>query len=172
MRPRPQSACTTGSALFTAAASSSAGEVTYQWQVSNPSIYGGWANLSDGAIFVSGLNVGSFSGSSSSEGTWHGDYLTNRVPGPWNPIFRCIATASCGSMATESVEIRLCYADLNCDTLVDDSDFVLFVSAYNALLCEDPSVPAPCAPDLNGDGLVDDADFSLFVAAYDALLCP
>ena len=130
------------------------------------------SNLSDGAIFVSGLNVGSFSGSSSSEGTWHGDYLTNRVPGPWNPIFRCIATASCGSMATESVEIRLCYADLNCDTLVDDSDFVLFVSAYNALLCEDASVPAPCAPDLNGDGLVDDADFVIFVAAYNELLCP
>ncbi|MBX3381511.1 MAG: hypothetical protein KF805_15555 [Phycisphaeraceae bacterium] len=60
-----------------------------------------------------------------------------------------------------------CPADLNGDSLVDDSDFVIFVSNYNEL-----TVP-PASPwaDLNGDDLVDDADFVIFVAAYNELLC-
>jgi len=65
-----------------------------------------------------------------------------------------------------------CAGDLNGDSLVDDSDFILFVSAYNILDCADPSMPAGCPSDLNSDGLVDDADFIIFVAAYNDLVCP
>jgi len=61
-----------------------------------------------------------------------------------------------------------CPADLNNDSVVDDSDFVDFVIAYNYLLCDPPGCPA----DFNGDWVTDDADFSIFAAAYDALLCP
>lgn len=171
-QPAPQSACTTGAATFNAQASSSAGDVTYQWQISDPTAFGGWVDIVDGALFVNGLNVGAFSGATTAQGTWQGSYLADRVPGQWNPLFRCVATASCGSAATEPAAINLCYADLNCDAFVDDADFVLFASAYNALLCEDPAIPAPCAADLNGDDLVDDSDFVLFVAAYNELLCP
>ncbi|MGH7244792.1 MAG: hypothetical protein ACREJD_15370 [Phycisphaerales bacterium] len=63
-----------------------------------------------------------------------------------------------------------CPGDLNFDRVVDDSDFVLFVAAYNELLC--PAAPLPCDADLNFDGFVDDADFVIFVAAYNVLLCP
>ncbi len=56
-----------------------------------------------------------------------------------------------------------CAADFNGDNVVDDSDFSIFVGAYDALL------DARC--DLNGDFVTDDADFSMFAAAYDALLC-
>jgi len=65
-----------------------------------------------------------------------------------------------------------CPADINNDTLVDDSDFVLFVAAYNLLDCADPAMPLGCPADLNFDGFVDDADFVVFVAAYNELLCP
>lgn len=67
---------------------------------------------------------------------------------------------------------RLCPADLNSDTVVDDLDFQLFAAAYNILDCADPSMPAGCPADLNSDAFVDDADFSIFVVAYDVLLCP
>jgi hypothetical protein len=63
-----------------------------------------------------------------------------------------------------------CPSDFNGDSLVDDADFVAFVSAYNDLLC--PEAPAECPADLNHDGLVEDSDFIFFAAAYNELLCP
>lgn len=65
-----------------------------------------------------------------------------------------------------------CAGDLNSDTIVDDSDFVLFSDAYNVFDCADVAMPDGCPSDLNGDQFVDDADFVLFAAAYDALVCP
>ena len=67
--------------------------------------------------------------------------------------------------------LTLCSADLNCDGIVEDSDFSIFVVQYNILDCADPAMPPGCSSDLNNDGIVDDADFSIFVVAYDALLC-
>jgi len=64
-----------------------------------------------------------------------------------------------------------CTGDLNADGFVDDSDFTIFVTAYNILDCADPTMPSGCASDFNSDGLVDDADFVIFVPAYNALLC-
>lgn len=63
-----------------------------------------------------------------------------------------------------------CPADFNGDNVVDDADFVVFVAAYNELVC--PEEPAPCPVDLNGDGIVEDSDFVIFAAAYNELLCP
>ncbi|MGH7244960.1 MAG: hypothetical protein ACREJD_16215 [Phycisphaerales bacterium] len=65
-----------------------------------------------------------------------------------------------------------CSGDLNGDSQVDDSDFVLFVAAYNILDCADPAMPAGCPSDLTNDGVVDDSDFVQFVAAYNDLICP
>lgn len=65
-----------------------------------------------------------------------------------------------------------CLADFNCDIVVDDMDSLIFVQAYNLLVCDDPAMPAGRAADLNADGFVDDSDFVSFVAAYNALLCP
>ncbi|MBY0111477.1 MAG: hypothetical protein K2Y21_01545 [Phycisphaerales bacterium] len=65
-----------------------------------------------------------------------------------------------------------CLGDLNADGFVDDSDFVLFATAYNTLICPtDPAITC-CPADLNNDTFVDDADFVLFADAYNALLCP
>ena len=73
-------------------------------------------------------------------------------------------------IAYSNIEISSCPADLNGDDVVDDSDFVIFVAAYNELLC--PDAPAPCNADLNRDNFVDDADFVIFAEAYNELLCP
>ena len=65
-----------------------------------------------------------------------------------------------------------CLGDLTADGFVDDSDFVLFATAYNTLICPtDPAITC-CPADLNNDTFVDDADFVLFADAYNALLCP
>lgn len=56
-----------------------------------------------------------------------------------------------------------CQADLDHDSLVDDSDFVAFVYHYDRL--------ESVGGDFNDDGLTDDADFVAFAQAYDALLC-
>ncbi|MBY0113064.1 MAG: hypothetical protein K2Y21_09595 [Phycisphaerales bacterium] len=67
---------------------------------------------------------------------------------------------------------QFCIGDLNNDGFVDDSDFVLFASAYNLLVCSDPAMPYPCPADFNSDGGVDDTDFVAFASAYNDLICP
>ncbi|MBL8876098.1 MAG: endonuclease [Phycisphaerae bacterium] len=68
--------------------------------------------------------------------------------------------------------VQACAGDLNNDSVVDDTDFVLFSAAYDTFDCAEPSMPAGCPADLNADLVVDDADFVLFASAYDAFLCP
>jgi hypothetical protein len=84
--------------------------------------------------------------------------------------FDCVLTDICGE--TLSATTRVCLADFNLDTNVDDTDFVTFASDYNTLLCSDPAMSAGCFADFNNDTVVDDADFLLFAAAYDELICP
>ncbi len=87
-------------------------------------------------------------------------------------IYDCFITNDFGDATSEGASLQLCDADLDCSDLVDDSDFTIFVFAYNILDCADPSMPAGCSADFNRDGLVDDADFVTFVGAYNELLCP
>jgi hypothetical protein len=91
--------------------------------------------------------------------------------------YRCRVSNSCEETLSSSAQITVsgpscCAADLTSDGLVDDSDFQVFVIAYDLLDCADPGMPAGCSSDLNRDGLVDDLDFQAFVVAYDALGCP
>lgn len=64
-----------------------------------------------------------------------------------------------------------CIGDLNDDGIVDDADFVIFVQAYNLLVCDDPAMPAGCPSDFNSDGVVDDVDFTIFIQPYDLPVC-
>lgn len=66
----------------------------------------------------------------------------------------------------------VCYGDLNNDGIVEDTDFVMFASAYDRLDCSDPVMPMGCPADLTFDRFVDDTDFVFFVSSYDALVCP
>jgi hypothetical protein len=67
---------------------------------------------------------------------------------------------------------RTCRADLNFDDVVDDTDFVLFATAYSVLACAAWEMTPGCGSDLNDDSTVDDTDFVLFAGAYSELLCP
>ncbi|MFN9971236.1 MAG: glycosyl hydrolase, partial [Phycisphaerae bacterium] len=71
----------------------------------------------------------------------------------------------------DPITICGCPADFNADDFVDDTDFVIFATAYNLLACDDPAMPPGCPADLTGDSSVDDADFVLFANAYNALVC-
>lgn len=81
--------------------------------------------------------------------------------------YRCIASGSCAEERTRPAAFSVCYADFNCDGLVESQDFELFVVAYDQMI-----VPlAEPRFDVNEDGLVDDLDFQLFVAAYNQCNC-
>jgi hypothetical protein len=80
-----------------------------------------------------------------------------------------IPTASLGGFA--AYVPAACPADLTGEGFVDDSDFQVFVQAYNILDCADSSMPLGCPADLNLDGFVDDLDFQVFVLAYNELVC-
>jgi len=77
-----------------------------------------------------------------------------------------------GAAFLAGATFRNCPADLNNDGMVDDTDFTVFIVAYNLLDCSDPTMPSGCPSDFNGDGFVDDSDFIVFAAAYNELLCP
>ncbi|MFO0858969.1 MAG: immunoglobulin domain-containing protein [Phycisphaerales bacterium] len=86
--------------------------------------------------------------------------------------YTCKISSLVGSATSAGASLNYCAADFTCSGQVDDADFVVFSSAYNAFACSDPSMPVGCPADLNADGFVDDADFALFAGSYDALLCP
>jgi len=83
-----------------------------------------------------------------------------------------IVSTPCNTITSQSAPLHVCPADFNNDDLVDDADFLIFVSAYSLLDCADPEMPAGCPADLDRDQFVNDADFQLFLPAYNALLCP
>lgn len=68
-------------------------------------------------------------------------------------------------------DAAICSGDLNHDSMVDDSDFVVFAPMYDILLCHEAAMPEGCPADLNIDGFVDDDDFQIFASAYNILTC-
>jgi hypothetical protein len=85
--------------------------------------------------------------------------------------YNCLVSNVFGSAPSGNASLDFCAADFNCDGLVNDADFSIFVGAYDILSCSDPSMPPGCPADLNGDGLVTDLDFQIFVVAYDSTIC-
>ena len=80
----------------------------------------------------------------------------------WGPI----------AMRLAFTQRAYCPCDLNNDGVVEDSDFVIFLAAYNILDCADASMPFGCPSDFNYDGVVEDSDFVIFLAAYNEYVCP
>ncbi|MBN8599186.1 MAG: hypothetical protein J0L78_16050 [Planctomycetes bacterium] len=146
------------------------GEVTYQWGVESPA---------DSGVFepITGPFYSDTTGLQFEVAGWEGPEITitgARAAAPQKDIkFIPWVTNPCGTVSASMAKVVLCRADLTCDLVVDDADFVDFASAYDTLTCPGGTVgqPAFCPGDLNQDGQVDDADFVLFAAAYDALLC-
>lgn len=146
------------------------GDVTYQWSVESPP---------DSGVFepITGPVYADTSGLTFEVAGWEGPEITitgARAPS-WIKDIKFLPSVGnpCGTANASVARIALCRADLTCDLVVDDADFVDFASAYDTLTCPGgtPGQPPFCPGDLNQDNVVDDADFVLFSAAYDALLC-
>ena len=115
---------------------------------------------------VSVLNGGRISGATTNA------LSIAQVIAPDGGSYRVRATDACGSsvISTPAILTVTCTADFNFDGVVEDSDFQIFISAYDKLLC-DPA-PIACPVDMNADGFVDDSDFQLFITQYNDLICP
>ncbi|MBX3379953.1 MAG: immunoglobulin domain-containing protein [Phycisphaeraceae bacterium] len=166
-QPVSNSTCPAGSILATSA--TGAGPFTYQWQCVDAN------GLSCGDL-VDGVFTDPDSGQSYE--VWGSDspvlYIVNIHVGTGSNVLSFAARVSntCGESSSATAHISVCAADFNCDSVVEDSDFVDFADAYDLLVCDDPSMATGCPADMNGDFVVDDADFIMFAAAYDRLLCP
>jgi len=140
------------------------GPIGYKWQYETaPGVY---TDVPNGAIPYAHGSV-----TAVNPGTNQMTLAFAATPGAPGLRFRCLVSNDCGSAPSDAVRVVPCFADLNCDSTVDDADFVLFLPAYNILDCADPAMPQPCPADFNNDGVVDDADFLLFLDAYNALAC-
>jgi len=98
--------------------------------------------------------------------------ITTGCAGTSGIPIRCASTGNCGTLFSDVATLKICAADLNCDGFVDDADFQVFVTAYDAFVCSGPGLPANCPSDLNGDGRVDDSDFLRFITSYNTVICP
>ncbi|HEX8877965.1 MAG TPA: hypothetical protein VF777_14550 [Phycisphaerales bacterium] len=163
-QPQNRTTCLGGGANFTVAGTTNNPPLGYTWQ---------WKEATAGAFqnVVSGAN-GRFNAANIAGATLN---ISGITKGP-SLQFRTIVSDACSGLGNGPISdfatLTVCDADLaNCDALVDDLDFQVFVVSYDILDCADPAMPAQCPSDLNNDGFVDDQDFQLFVVAYDVLIC-
>ncbi|MBN8598792.1 MAG: hypothetical protein J0L78_14060 [Planctomycetes bacterium] len=101
-------------------------------------------------------------------------YVMNPATGRDAAVYDCRISGTpgvAGSDLTTPAFVTICAADLACDGQVNDSDFVVFLTAYNTLDCADPSMALGCPADFSGDGVVDDSDFQVFIIGYEQLTC-
>jgi len=161
--PTSQTVCPSGTAQFRVAVLNT-GSASYLWQFEDSG--GIWLDVPDAPLQYGGGTVAADANDAPSMNVTCS--LIRDAP----PIrFRCVVTNACGSVTSPIATLMPCLADLTCDNLVGDEDFVVFAAAYNLLDCADPAMESGCPADLNGDGLVDDGDFVQFVAAYNNLGC-
>lgn len=166
--PSAASACPSATITFSAAATGAPVlDYRWQWNETGTTI---WKNMIDG------VNLDQFgSPAFTVNGAEALDVSVAAAPaGSLIPLHsvRLVVANDCGDDRSDPALLHLCAGDLSCDGFVDDTDFVLFAAAYNALLCSDPAMGPVCTADFNRDGFVDDSDFVLFAAAYNELLCP
>lgn len=159
--------CSNGFSDITVAIAPQAG-ISFQWYRNGVAVLNGAGGAAPGGGVVSNA-----SGTAPADGL-----ITLRIVNAnSNDLGNYFVTlnSSCGAVSSAPAALTLqacCPADLNSDNFVDDTDFVLFATAYNLLICSDPVMPVGCPSDLNADDFVDDTDFVLFASAYNELLCP
>lgn len=144
-QPQPVTVCSSGSAVFSVAASGTA-PLSCQWQRENAP--GTWLDLVDAA----NSGPGTVSGAKAATLSLAGPFSTASAN------LRCIVSGPCGSVTSDSALLTVCAADFNCDTGVDLFDYNDFVAAFEA--------GAPDA-DFNHDSAIDFFDYDDFVVAFE-----
>ena len=160
--------CPNGAATLSITAAGS-GPFVFQWQWKEKDA--GWRDVLEG-LNSDSQGLASFTATDPSLTSLWVDpmYAPSASVGAIESM-RCIAAGVCGFAISDVIPFGFCVSDFNCDSQVDDTDFVVFAQGYNLLVCDDSAMAAGCPADLNGDGFVDDSDFVLFVAAYNELGC-
>lgn len=167
-QPATVTACTPND-VVTSLTAAGTGPFSYQWQWKVGTVVPSWIPVTNG---VNSGGTRTFTATNATTSAVTLNLFEQFSPGLPFIELRCIVSSTCGSATSSTAQISVCWADLNCDKFVNDSDFVLFATAYNLLDCASPAMPPRCPADLNFDGFVDDVDFAIFATAYDALVCP
>jgi len=132
-----------------------AGALFYHWQLLDSAA--GWIDLADGPLTVSGAKTCiAVSGSQLNQMT-----LTLNCPSDVSIegiVVRCVVANGCGEQPSDPAGLTVCAADLNCDALVDFSDYLEFLNLYDA---------SDLRVDFNGDDMVDFSDYLDFLNLYD-----
>jgi len=152
-----------------AAAASGYANVSYQWKRNGVAISDGPGGASAGGGTVSGASGTLGSPSDGASVTLTIAAVQASDAGAYTIEFDNTCNAATSSIAT--VSVNTCPGDLNADGFVNDTDFGIFSTAYDTLMCNAASMPIGCLSDWNGDSVVDDADFQVFVGAYAAMVC-
>jgi len=76
------------------------------------------------------------------EGGWSNFGAVSLVNGTWRVGgsspglgYDAVLSNACGATFSNPATLRICSADLNGDGMVDDTDFTIFISAYDTLVC-------------------------------------
>ncbi len=152
-QPATTSYCFGQPASFTVGASSQL-PLTYQWQLYHTALLQ-WINLSDG-FYVGGATglSGTIAGATTPTLTFTTATIGTVAP---NQPFRCVVSHGCGSATSQTANLYICAADVNCDGNVDFFDYLDFVDAF--------SEQSPIG-DFNQDNSIDFFDYLDFVDAF------
>ncbi|MFO0858868.1 MAG: hypothetical protein U0640_16095 [Phycisphaerales bacterium] len=172
-QPESTSACAIGSATFSVIAAGTP-PFSYQWQVADSGVVGGWADLSNGSLTIDGSpTCGVVSGAAASTITIS---LTCANDDSVNgSMYRCIVSNPCRSIISEVATLDIIGAPtLPCDSLDFNNDCSVYdpldIDAYLSVYGEGPCVPntALCNDiDFNNDGsLFDPCDIDSFLLVY------
>ncbi|MCC6676053.1 MAG: hypothetical protein IT436_02810 [Phycisphaerales bacterium] len=129
------------------------GMIAHRWK--RETMPGVFVNIVDGPTGTGSVISGAMTG------------MLRIEPGPGGALsdaddgnYACEVTSACASLMSAVAAVNVtCAADLNCDGLVDFSDYLAFLNLYDA---QDPEV------DFNQDGLVDFSDYLEFLNLYDS----
>lgn len=162
-QPAPQTICASGRTSFLAPATGSEG-LTYRWQYRLPTAggWGEWQNAVDGPnVDATGETQFIAYGSTSFTLTTQPPTVISTDPLGWvnrTVGLRCHVAGDCRTIESDTVELRIHGADVNCDGLVNADDLPDFLEWFES---GDPRA------DVNHDGTVDFFDYDNLVVAIE-----
>ncbi len=161
-QPVPQTIQLPGGAMLCVAASGN-GPFMPRWQVSDPSVVGGWVDLVDGPIIRDGETIGMVVGAASACAS----ITPSALAAAWQtPVeFRCVVSNACGFIPSAPAAITAlppaCPGDVNGDLLVGLADVAIITQNWMLAV-----PPAPPAADQNGNGTIGLGDIAIVTSNW------
>jgi hypothetical protein len=168
-QPTTRVICPSSSASFNVAASGSA-TLSYQWQIEDATVAGGWRTISNGALVGPG-GMTNYTVTGAQTPTLNLTAGPTCCDGSDVNRFRARVSNLCGGVFSDAVSLYFAPADLGQqgglpgrDQLYDNNDFVVFIDRFFA---QDPIADIGIQGGLLGsDGLWDNNDFVVFINQF------